>query len=89
MHQLLFVLRDTRSQLAASENDFTSSHWASQSEALAELDGHLMQLAAGHLDRPALSLLFAPTGSVQEVAVASGWGEEFLALAKRFDAALR
>jgi hypothetical protein len=35
-----------------------------------------------------LSVLFAPTGPVQEVSVSSGWGDEFLILANEFDAAL-
>ena len=39
-------------------------------------------------DRMDLALLFAPTGNIQEVAESSGWSHEFLALAKRFDAAI-
>jgi hypothetical protein len=34
-----------------------------------------------------LSVLFAPTGPIQEVSVSSGWGEAFLELAERFDRA--
>jgi ferredoxin len=34
-----------------------------------------------------LSVLFAPTGPIQEVGVSSGWGEAFLELAERFDRA--
>jgi len=29
--------------------------------------------------------LFAPTGPIQEVSLSSGWGQEFLELAERFD----
>jgi hypothetical protein len=35
-----------------------------------------------------LSILFAPTGPIQEVSLSSGWGGEFLKLASTFDAAL-
>jgi hypothetical protein len=35
-----------------------------------------------------LEILFAPTGPIREVSVRSGWSEEFLALAARFDAAV-
>jgi hypothetical protein len=35
-----------------------------------------------------LSILFAPTGNIQEVSISSGWGEAFLELTARFDAAL-
>jgi len=39
-------------------------------------------------DRQALRVLFAPTGSLQETAISSGWATEFLALAARFDQAI-
>ncbi|MFF5235251.1 hypothetical protein [Dactylosporangium sp. NPDC000521] len=35
-----------------------------------------------------LSILFAPTGPIQEVAISSGWGDAFLEPADRFDAAV-
>ncbi|MFF3569021.1 hypothetical protein [Nocardia jiangxiensis] len=35
-----------------------------------------------------ISLLFAPTGAVQEISISSGWGEGFLLLAERMDRAL-
>ena len=35
-----------------------------------------------------MQVLFAPTGPVQEVSISSGWGEEFLTLASRFDTEL-
>jgi hypothetical protein len=36
----------------------------------------------GQLDHVQLNLLFAPTSSIQEIAIDNGWGEEFLVLAK-------
>jgi hypothetical protein len=38
---------------------------------------------------PALRLLFAPTGSLQEFAMSNGWGREYLDLADTFDALLK
>lgn len=32
-----------------------------------------------------LRILFAPTGSFQEISIDSGWGEKFIELATRFD----
>ncbi|THF82691.1 hypothetical protein [Cohnella fermenti] len=32
-----------------------------------------------------LNILFAPTGSFQEISIASGWGEKFIELAALFD----
>jgi len=38
--------------------------------------------------RDRLQLLFAPTGALQETSLSSGWGEEFVELATRFDEAV-
>lgn len=35
-----------------------------------------------------VAIAFTSTGPMQEVSLSSGWGQEFLALAKRFDAAM-
>jgi hypothetical protein len=35
-----------------------------------------------------LDVLFLPTGPIQEVSLSSGWGDEFLQLAERYDAAV-
>jgi hypothetical protein len=88
MRQLLSVLRDTRAKLADSGNDFIWSSWEGQPAALAELDRHIDALAAGQIDKPVLDVLFAPTGPIQEVSLASSWGEDFLVLAERYDAAI-
>jgi hypothetical protein len=53
----------------------------------AELDGHLRALAIGPLHPSACAILFAPTGPLQELALDAGWGDAFLPLADRFDAA--
>ena len=56
---------------------------------LQELNGHIAGLEAGEpMRRIRLETLFAPTGPLQEVSVSSGWGEEFLNMARRFDAAM-
>jgi hypothetical protein len=36
-----------------------------------------------------VSVLFAPTGPIQEVSLSSGWSETFLKVAERFDRAER
>ncbi len=40
------------------------------------------------MDLELLSVLFAPTGDIQETSLANGWGDEFLALARAMDAFL-
>jgi hypothetical protein len=85
---LLSVLRDTRAALSRPGNDFAWSRWDSAEEAVLVLDGHVAAIERDDTSRlPELKVLFAPTGSIQEVSVSSGWGEEFLGLAARFDKA--
>ena len=80
---LIDVMREARRLLALPENDFSWSSWKDQQAALAEIDEHIDILERGSL--PNLSALFLPTGPIQEVSLSSGWGEEFLRLAERFD----
>ena len=42
-------------------------------------------IARGKCDRLELSVLFAPTGAIQEISMANGWSDEYLALAAGFD----
>jgi hypothetical protein len=87
--ELLDALREVRALLARPDNDFLWSSWEDADEALAEMDGLIHPLEAGRLpDRFAISILFAPTGPLQETAMSSGWSDEFLALASRCDGAL-
>jgi hypothetical protein len=87
--QLANVLRETRALLALPDNDFAWSSWGDADAALAEVDGLIAALAAGRLpSRLTVSVLFAPTGPIQEVSLSSGWAAEFLALAARCDAAV-
>ena len=83
---LLELLRDVRRLVARPSNDFLWSPWDSAEEALRELDAIAEQLAGGAVPTRALKTLFAPTGSLQELSLSSGWGHEFMQLAARFDA---
>jgi hypothetical protein len=86
---LASVLREARSLLARPGNDFAWSSWQNASAALAELDRLIAALETGRLpSRLAISVLFAPTGPIQEVSLSSWWADEFLGLAARCDAAV-
>ena len=80
---LIAVMRDARDLLARPDNDFAWSSWEDREAALAEVDEHIATLERGSV--PDLSVLFLPTGPIQEVSLSSGWGSEFLSLAERFD----
>jgi hypothetical protein len=84
---LLVVLEEIGALLARRDNDYTWSSFGDAEAAVAEINGLAAVVRTGRL--PAgLAVLFAPTGPIQEVAISSGWGDDFLILADRFDAAL-
>lgn len=87
---LVEVLEEARALLAGPANDFFYSRWPDEKAALADIDRILATVARdGTIWLPDLQLLFAPTGSMQEVSISSGWGDEFLSLSTRFDEAIR
>jgi hypothetical protein len=87
--QLLLVLQETRAILALPDNDFGWSSWDSAEDALREMDGIIAELQSGSFTSAYwVKILFAPTGSIQEVGLSSGWGDQFCVLAARFDDAL-
>jgi hypothetical protein len=87
--ELVAVLRQARALLARPGNDFAWSSWHDAQSALAALDKHIAAIEAGQLPpKGDVTLLFAPTGPIQEVSLSSGWAEEFLAMASRLDTAV-
>lgn len=77
MTEIEQIIADLRALAARPENDFTYSWWDTTAEVLEELDG---------ITRDGLSTLFLPTSGMQELAISSGWGNEFNSLADRFEA---
>jgi hypothetical protein len=90
-HQRLVVdvLREAREFLARPDNDYAWSSWENAPAALREIDGIIARIENGDMPkRSDIELLFLPTGPIQEVSVSSDWGQEFVELANRFDAAI-
>lgn len=85
---LIAVLVEARKLLARGDNDYAWSSWGDSDAACAEIDSLMFALRRGELPQLTLQVIFAPTGPMQEVSLSSGWGCEFIALAKRFDHAL-
>ena len=86
---LLDIFQRARDLVALPQNDFAWSSWRDANDALQEIDTLISRLQNGespHL--PAMSIIFAPTGPMQELALSSGWGNRFLGLASEFDAAI-
>jgi hypothetical protein len=83
---LIDILFEVRRWLARQDNDFSWSSWDDASAAMAEIDSLIFKLRSGSMPPPKnLKVLFAPTGPIQEVSLSSGWGEQFLSLASRFE----
>jgi len=76
-------MKETRAYLAREENDFSWSSWSDADQAIAEIDSIIAALETSSI--PPIGVLFAPTGPIQEVSLSSGWRNEFLKLADRFD----
>lgn len=86
--ELADALRAARTLLARPGNDYSWSSFGQEDDALKEMDGLIAKVETGKLPtRLHLDVLFAPTGPIQEVSLSSGWGQEFLEVAERFDAA--
>src|SRR6476620_7083614 len=88
MHELEAVLLEVRGLLARPDNDFAWSSWNDQQAALAEIDSLIADVRCGRLSKMTLDVLFLPTGPIQEVSVSRGWGQEFVEIASRYDAAV-
>jgi hypothetical protein len=83
---LLDVLRASIELLSIEDNDFAWSSWEDSAAAMAEVSRLLAIVETGGTpDRLTLSVIFAPTGPMQEVSISSGWGEAFLKVAERYD----
>jgi len=72
---LIDLLLDARNLVGQADDDIVR-----------ELDHHLERARRGVGQVWEISGLFLPTGPLQEVALDNGWGDEYLALADRFDA---
>ena len=90
MIDLLQVLIVAKGLLADPRNTFDWSHWNDMNEATREFVEWIAKVEGGQkFDRRKLSLLFAPTGNIQEVSLSSGWGDQFLELAEDYDRAIK
>ena len=81
---LLDVLKRSRALSLVSQDALWSS--AGVPEVVAILDRGIKSLERGNgLNRGELKLLFAPTGDLQETAIANGWSDEYMLLSTEFD----
>lgn len=87
---LIQVLEKARKLLSLEGNDFSSSIWESEAQAVLELHQLQTKIMANLPWKEAeFEVLFAPTGAIHEVSRSSGWGSEFLKLADEADQAIQ
>lgn len=86
---LLDIFQRARDLVARPDNDFAWSSWRDAEHALEEVDEIISRLQRNEIpDTFEMSILFAPTGPMQELSLSSGWGNRFLGLASEFDDAI-
>lgn len=85
--ELVAILEDTLR--FANNADYVDtrdiySAWASQDELIAEIEEHLQAARDGRADLPRLTLVYAPTAGLCEIATSLG-ASAYMRLARRFD----
>ncbi len=84
MDDLGRVLTRTLELVATSRDPLGSA--GDVASAVKELEFQLQRLEGSlALDPSLVRLMFAPTGSLQDISIHNGWGEEFLRLASQVD----
>jgi len=83
LDKLILILKEMRTYLALEANDYSWSSWRDADQAVSEIDSIIADLKNDSV--PDIRVLFAPTGPIQEVSLSSGWSNEFLELADRFE----
>jgi hypothetical protein len=75
--ELIEVLNSSIELLSLPENDFCWLSLEDQDAALNEINNVIKKIRSGDIpQRLDVTVLFAPTGPIQEVGISGGWGEE-------------
>lgn len=85
--QLLTVFKEVVQFIELPENNFDWSGWEDKEDALEEINHTFDRIRQDQLPYGG-EILFLPTGPFQETSLSSGWGDEFCALADRYDEAM-
>jgi hypothetical protein len=87
--EVVGILEKVVQVLELPGTDVVWSHYNNVEEVVDDINQHIERLRRGDLSKiDDLRLMLAPTGSLQEISISSGWGEGFLHLAARFDRAI-
>ena len=82
-------LREVLAKVKERVDRSEESDWTpfTPSEVSSDLAAAIARLDEGlSIDGSGLAMLFAPTGPIQEIALGSGWSDDYLTLSSEFDA---
>jgi hypothetical protein len=86
LRDIIAILGEIRELVRGPNTDVIWSRYNTIDEALADIDQHIARLTMSDVSKIGdVKLLFAPTGAFQEISLGSGWSDEYLEIAARFD----
>lgn len=84
VEKLIYALQETISYLRTSKS--TNPSQMPAEEMIRRLEAELTKARnAKPMDVNLLDRLFAPTGAIQEISIANGWGTKFLRISETID----
>ncbi|MCJ7649999.1 MAG: hypothetical protein MUP85_15415 [Candidatus Lokiarchaeota archaeon] len=89
INNVINVLKKTKAIIKNTTTDVAWSRFENEEGVIEALDDHMEKLISHDFSAIwDLILFFAPTGSLQEISISSGWGDDYLTLASECDTAI-
>ena len=83
---LIKLLYEIIELASTRDTNMVWSTYDTKEELILELENYIQRLKNSDFSSiEQLISLFLPTGDLQEIAISSGWGEEYLSISKKFD----
>ncbi len=83
---LIKLLYEIIELASTRDTNMVWSTFNTKEELIFELENYIQRLKNSDFSSiEQLISLFLPTGDLQEIAISSGWGEEYLSISKKFD----
>ncbi len=88
--EVIKVLEKVKEIIVNYELDLSYSTYESEKQLISDLDVYITKLKTNDLScKKEISVLFAPTGDLQEIAIDSGWSDEYIELAQIIDRCIK
>ena len=87
---LITILNKIKAIIEKNTTSVAWSRFESKEEVISKLDNHIERIQSHKFNKMwDLVILFAPTGSLQEISISNGWEDVYLVLASEFDTAIK